>query len=89
MALDKAIAAGKEHRQPRRRAARWDPACRNNRACGWCRSNRTIREQRELARTDPTIGLIDREEQYADFERGIFAESPQIGFWFPGGYATP
>lgn len=89
MSLDKAIVSGKEQRKPRRRAARWDPACRPNHACSWCRSNRTIREQREKARTDLTQGILDLEAELEDFEDGIWSESPQIHFWFPHPAAPP
>lgn len=50
MSLDKAIASGKEHRKPYRGSKRWDCTCRNHGSCSYCRSNRTIQEQREKAR---------------------------------------
>lgn len=40
MSLDKAIAAGKEHRKPYRGAKAIDHTCRNHGSCGWCESNR-------------------------------------------------
>lgn len=42
MSLDKAIAAGKEHRKPYRGAAALVCSCRNHGSCTWCQSNRTI-----------------------------------------------
>lgn len=49
--LDKSIASGKEHRKPYRGSKRWDCTCRNHGSCVWCRSNRTIQEQKEKERT--------------------------------------
>lgn len=41
MALDKAIASGKEHRKPYRKSKAIDSSCRNNGSCSWCVGNRT------------------------------------------------
>ena len=41
MALDKAIAHGKEHRKPYRGSKAIDPLCRNHNWCPYCRENRT------------------------------------------------
>jgi hypothetical protein len=41
MALDKAIASGKEHRKPYYKSARHDKTCRPGGGCSWCRGNRT------------------------------------------------
>lgn len=43
MALDKAIAHGKEKRKPYRGAKEIDATCRNHGSCQWCRENRTHR----------------------------------------------
>ena len=40
MSLNKAIAAGKEHRKSYRGAKAVDATCRNHGSCGWCESNR-------------------------------------------------
>ena len=41
MALDKAIASGKEHRKPYyKRCEQIDPSCRNHGGCPWCEANR-------------------------------------------------
>lgn len=51
MSLDKAIEHKKEKRKPYyRKAQSVDPQCRCHGSCSWCRSNRTIREQREKER---------------------------------------
>jgi len=47
MSLSKAIKFGKEHRKPYRKSKSFDSSCRNHGSCSWCKSNRTIREQRE------------------------------------------
>lgn len=40
MSLNKAIEAGKEHRQPYRGAKAVDQSCRNHGSCKWCEENR-------------------------------------------------
>lgn len=40
MSLDKAIASGKEHRKPYRKAKRIDKSCRNHGSCPYCAGNR-------------------------------------------------
>lgn len=52
MSLDKAIEHGKEHRKPYRRAKAICGSCRNHGTCEWCKSNRTIREQKEKERME-------------------------------------
>lgn len=47
MSLDKAIASGKEHRQPYKRSKAFDPSCRNHKGCPACESNRKIRETKK------------------------------------------
>jgi hypothetical protein len=47
MSLDKAIASGKEHREPFRKSKRFDATCRNHGACPWCRGNRTHKYKRQ------------------------------------------
>ena len=41
MSLDKSITHGKEHRKPYRGAKAIDRTCRNHGSCGWCKGNRT------------------------------------------------
>lgn len=41
MSLDKSITHGKEHRKPYHGAKAIDRTCRNHGSCGWCKSNRT------------------------------------------------
>lgn len=48
MGLEKAIAAGKEHRKPFRGTKSFDQQCRNHGACTWCLHNRTFHTQKEL-----------------------------------------
>ena len=61
MSLDAAIAHGKEHRQPYRRAGKYDRTCRPGGGCPYCADNRThatrqrydatMDEMREWAKT--------------------------------------
>ena len=48
MALDKAIAHGREHRKLYRGSKRVDRTCRNHGSCVWCRNGRMYAERREL-----------------------------------------
>jgi hypothetical protein len=50
MSLDKAIASGREHRKPYRRAKAVDSTCRNHGSCSYCVENRTYQARRELSR---------------------------------------
>jgi len=50
MALDKAIAAKKEKRQPYRKAKAVDHTCRNNGTCPWCKENRTHNTRKRMER---------------------------------------
>lgn len=50
MSLTKAIKSGKEKRKPYRKSKEFDSSCRNHGTCSWCKSNRTIQEQREKVR---------------------------------------
>jgi hypothetical protein len=59
MSLDKAIAAGKEHRKWHRRGARFDRTCRTGGSCKVCSGNRQIQKTR--ARERGRDGLKDRE----------------------------
>lgn len=52
MALNKAIASGKEHRKPWYGSSRFDYSCHNHKSCAYCRSNRTIQEQRERLKSE-------------------------------------
>lgn len=50
MSFDKAIQSGKEHRKSYRGAKAIDYTCRNHGNCGWCKGNRTHKnDKRELA----------------------------------------
>ena len=50
MSLDKSIQSGKSHRKPYHGAKAIDATCRNHGSCGWCRGNRTHKnDKRELA----------------------------------------
>ena len=52
MSMDKAIAAGKEHRKPYTGSRAIDASCRCHGGCDWCRGNRTyqhIRARRAAA----------------------------------------
>lgn len=60
MSLNKAIQSGKEHRKPYRGAKEIDHTCRNHGSCGWCKENRTHKNnKRELA----------AEQELIDFEK--------------------
>lgn len=48
MSLEKAIKAGKEHRQPYRHGKGFDPKCRNNKGCPACESNRKYANTKRL-----------------------------------------
>lgn len=48
MSLDKAIASGKEHRNPYRGSKAFDRSCRNHRGCNWCERNRAHRKERRI-----------------------------------------
>lgn len=63
MALDKAIAAGKEHRKPYRTG---DTTCRAGGSCRYCRSNRTIRNQRLRARHRDDLQEIEEARRHGD-----------------------
>lgn len=64
MALDKAIAAGKERRKPYRGSAAFDSTCRCGGRCPWCVGNRT--RQARL-----------RDEEARDALREAFPPSPE------------
>lgn len=49
--LNKAIAAGKEHRRPYYGTQRFDRTCRCHRSCEWCKANRLykfIRREQQM-----------------------------------------
>ena len=48
MGLEKAIAAGKEHRKPYSGCKSYDQTCRNHGGCERCLRQRTYRTQKEL-----------------------------------------
>lgn len=50
MALDKAIASGKEYRRPYRGSKSFDSSCRNHGKCSYCANGRQHRnEKRKLS----------------------------------------
>jgi hypothetical protein len=60
MSLDKSIQSGKERRKPYSGAKAVDCTCRNHGSCGWCKQNRTHKnDKRELA----------AEQELRDFEK--------------------
>ena len=63
MSLDKAIAAGKEHRKPYFHAARFDPACRPGGGCGYCRGNRL---HRDIVLKDVVFDALNEGEEKVD-----------------------
>jgi len=48
MALNKAIASGKEKRQPYRKAKTIDKQCRNHGTCRWCSGNRQHNSKKRM-----------------------------------------
>lgn len=50
MALNKAIHYGKEKRTEYRKAKAHDRSCRNHGTCEYCKSNRTIKNQKLAAK---------------------------------------
>jgi hypothetical protein len=61
MSHDKAIAHGKEHRQPYRKSRAFDPACREGR-CPYCQGNKLhpARTRDLRARDQEIAALVDR-----------------------------
>lgn len=57
MSLDKAISHGKEHRKPYQGAKAVDCTCRNHGSCGWCKSNRTHKNDKRVLKS-----MLDLEE---------------------------
>ena len=55
MALNKAIAHGKEHRKEYRGAKACDSTCRNHGSCGWCQSNRLYKNAKRFAATEYSL----------------------------------
>ena len=47
MSLDKAIEHGKEKRKPYYRAGEFDPTCRPNGGCPYCKNNRAHKHKRK------------------------------------------
>ena len=45
--LDKAIAAGKEHRKPYYDSRRFDRFCRNHGSCPWCQGKRLYKIKKQ------------------------------------------
>lgn len=58
MGLEKAIASGKEHRQPYRQSKAFDPSCRNHGGCPWCEGNRLYQQHLdEIREKEETLEL--------------------------------
>ena len=55
MALDKAIAHGKEHRKPYRGSKAIDATCRNHGGCPWCEENRMYKNIKRIQYMDSQI----------------------------------
>ena len=51
MSMDKAITNSKEHCKPYRGAKAIDRTCRTHGSCGWCKENRTYRNDKRELRT--------------------------------------
>lgn len=62
MSLDKAITHGKEHRKSYRGAKAIDHTCRNHGSCGWCRGNRTYKNDKRKLRQMQEIQEYTAEE---------------------------
>jgi hypothetical protein len=58
MALDKAITAGKEKREPYRGAKAIDCTCRNHGSCAWCEGSRLHASKRQYGK------LEDQEDEF-------------------------
>lgn len=65
VALDKAIASGKEHRKPYRRSQRFDQSCRPHGSCPYCKNGRLHNTQRRIlaAGLRHVADLIDAEQE--------------------------
>lgn len=57
MALDKAIASGKEHRKEYYGSKAFDCTCRNHGSCSWCMENRMYKNLKRLQKA------IDKEKE--------------------------
>jgi hypothetical protein len=62
MALDKAIASGKEHRAPYRGSAGFDRTCRNHGSCPYCAEGRQRKNRRRREAADEQIDEFAKEE---------------------------
>lgn len=58
MALDKAIASGKEYRKPYRGAKAIACSCRNHGTCDWCKGTRLYQSNKEKQK------MKEREDDY-------------------------
>ena len=47
MSLDKSIQHGKEHRKPYYKSGKFDPTCRPNGGCPYCRNNRNHKNKKK------------------------------------------
>jgi hypothetical protein len=47
MSLEKGIKHGKEHRKPYYTTGRFDPTCRPNGGCGYCKKNRAHKNKKK------------------------------------------
>ena len=59
MGLEKAIAAGKEKRNPYRKSKAFDYSCRNHGGCPWCERNRNVKDRRLSARLKDDVETVD------------------------------
>jgi positive regulator of sigma E activity len=76
VSLHKAIESGKEKRQPYRGSGAFDYSCHNHRSCGWCRSNRTIQQQRLEQAAQAAKEDHDAEEDAEDEEDSDVSPAP-------------
>jgi len=63
MALDKAIASGKEKRKPYRKSKRFDSSCYNHGSCPWCEGNRQWFDKKHRTISDEKLNEWRKEWQ--------------------------
>lgn len=68
MALDKAIAYGKEHRKPYRRAKSVDTTCRNHGSCDYCKGNRLHNARKRLTAAEQMMRESREESSFSPLE---------------------
>lgn len=62
MSLDKAIEHGKEKRKPYYRAGKYDPTCRPNGGCSWCKNNRHHKNKKKECACKEELKEYSQEE---------------------------